>query len=112
MLVLLHCKMDKKIRINIQVGEARYPLWVEPKEEPIYREAARMVNRRLIAYATKFHDSYLSQETLLAMTVLDIAVLNRRQEMTTNALATEANLESIITDLEAFIGSEPASQGS
>ena len=102
--------MDKKIRINIQIGEARYPLWIEPKEEPLYREAARMVNRRLIAYATKFHDSHLSQEAILAMASLDLALRYHQQDLTTNVLSTEANLADIIGELQAFMDKDQSPQ--
>jgi cell division protein ZapA len=98
--------MDKKIRINIQVGESLYPMLIEPKDEPIFREAARMVNRRLIAYSTKFRSSYLPPEKILAMAAVDLAVMCQRQDHNANAEATEANLANIVADLQEFLGEE------
>ena len=92
--------MDKKIRITIQVGESRYPLWVEPQEEPIFREAARMVNRRLTAYATKFRSSHLPPDNLMAMAAVDLAVLCQRQ---TAEPVDTSELTAIVTDLQTFL---------
>lgn len=100
--------MDKKIRINIQVGEARYPLWVRMDDEPIIREAARMVNRRLVAYNTKFRGSAeLSPEAFLAMAAVDLAAThlrNQGQGLSTDAI--ETDLKQINTDLEQFLTAE------
>lgn len=100
--------MDKKIRINIQVGDAKYPVWVDPKEEPIYREAARMVNRRMIAYSTRFRGSHLSPEMILAMSAVDLAVMSQKQDITSRALGTEAQLTDIVAGLRAFLDTPAA----
>lgn len=103
--------MDKKIRINIQVGEAKYPLWVDPKEEPIFREAARMVNRRMVSYSTRFRGSHLSPEAILAMSAVDLAVLCQKQEAS-SATNSEAQLTDIVAGLRAFLDTPaPDSQG-
>ncbi len=106
MLASKRCNMDKKIRINIQVGESFYPLRVDLKEEPLFREAARLVNRRLIAYSTKFRGSHLPSEKVLAMVAIDLALLCQKYEYNANAEATEANLANIVADLQEFLGEE------
>lgn len=103
------CNMDKKIRINIQVGESKYPLWVDPKEEPLFREAARMVNRRITAYSTQFRGSNLPPETILAMSAVDLAVLCQRHDQSTIAETTEAQLKQFTDDLRSFLAT-PANE--
>ncbi len=100
--------MDKKIRINIQVGEARYPVVVKMDDEPIIREAARMVNRRLVAYTTKYRGSAdLTPEAYLAMAAVDLAATHLRQQgQSVNNDELEADLKQINTDLEQFLNSE------
>ncbi len=98
--------MDKKIRINIQVGESFYPLWVEPSQEPVFREAARMVNRRLIAYSTKFRGANLSSERILAMAAVDLAAACQRQDSKADSEAAEARLAAIVADLQEFVGDD------
>lgn len=104
--------MDKKIRINIQVGESRYPLWVDMDDEPIIREAARMVNRRLITYNTKYRGAAtLSPENFLAMAAVDLAATHlRSQGQSTSTEAIEADLAQINNDLEQFLHEEKSSQ--
>jgi len=99
--------MDKKIRIHITVGESRYPLWVDRTEEPIFREAARMVNRRLTAYSTKFRSAHLSPETILAMAAVDLAVLAQRQELQLGSAADMDDLDALTSDLKDFLGKAP-----
>lgn len=101
---------NKKIRINIQVGESRYPLWVDRSEEPIFREAARMVNRRLITYTTKYRGSGLTPDNYLAMAAVDLAVLCLRQQDNTDSVVNRAALASIVSDLKDFIGPDPDPQ--
>lgn len=100
--------MDKKIRINIQVGEARYPVVVKMDDEPIIREAARMVNRRLVAYNTKYRGSAeLTPEAYLAMAAVDLAATHLRQQgKIVNDDELEADLKQINTDLEQFLNQE------
>lgn len=95
--------MDKKIRINIQVGEARYPIWVDMDEEPLFREAARMINRRLIAYSTKFRGANLPSEAILAMAAVDLAVGYQKKAQETAHIAAENELTEIVDDLQQFV---------
>ena len=99
--------MDKKIRINIQVGESKYPIWVDREEEPIFRQAARMVNSRLIAYNTKFRGANLPPEAIMAMAAVDLAVKCQRQLQEANIVSSEGELAEIVDDLKQFSQSEP-----
>lgn len=94
--------MDKKIRINIQVGEARYPLWVDMDDEPLFREAARMVNRRLIAYNTKYRGANLPPEAIMAMAAVDLAVGYQQRAQDASSMAAETELTEIVKDLQQF----------
>ena len=99
--------MDKKIRINIQVGEARYPLWVNMDDEPIFREAARMVNRRLIAYKTKFRgNANLAPDDFLAMAAIDLAASQLQQKPVVDTDDAASDLEQMKTDLEQFLNAD------
>ena len=95
--------MDKKLRIVIPVGESKYPLWVDPSEEPIYREAGRMISRRLIAYRTKFRGTNLPSEDYLAMAAIDLAAAAYRLQLKGDAEATETAVADIVADLQDFL---------
>lgn len=99
--------MDKKIRISIMVGETRYPLWVDPKEEPIFREAGRMISRRLVAYRTRYRGAAdLSPYDMLAMAAIDLAADLQRRELDANPATASAELQDMVTDLQDFLGNE------
>lgn len=102
------CNMDKIIRINIQVGEAKYPLWIDPKQEPLYREAARMVNRRLTAYSTKYRGAKLTPEDFLAMSAVELAVLCQQRGQMLDAQNDATPMNQLIDSLRDFLDTPPA----
>lgn len=93
--------MDK-VNINIQVGNFKLPLTVDRDDEPIYREAARMINERLEAYQTKYRVANLTQEYMLSFSALDIATRLVRQQRTTDVGPVEEMIKSLTADLEDF----------
>ena len=95
--------MDDKVRINIQVGDKKHPLFVKRDEEPIYRDAARMVNERLAAYATKFRASGLPKDYLMAFAAVDIAARFVRQDRNSNAEAAEASLNELAAEIRDYL---------
>ncbi len=95
--------MDDKVRINIQVGDNKHPLFVKRDEEPIFRDAARLVNERLAAYATKFRASGLPKDYLMAFAAVDIAAKFVRQDRNSNAEAAEANLQDLAAEIREFL---------
>lgn len=95
--------MDKvEVKINIQVGNFKLPLTVNQEDEPIYREAARMINERLEAYQTKYRAANLTQEYMLSFSALDLATRLVRQQRTTDLGPVEEMINSLTTDLKNF----------
>ena len=95
--------MDDKVRINIQIGEVKHPLFVKRDEEPIYRDAARLVSERLTAYATKFRGAGLPKDYLMAFAAVDIAARFVRQDRNSNAEAAEASLQNIADEIREYL---------
>ena len=95
--------MDNKIRINIQVGESRYPLWVDRDEEPFFRQAARIINSRLIAYRTKYRGANLPPEAIMAMAAIDLAVSSQKQAFTAGSAESLKALSDVVADLQQFV---------
>lgn len=59
------------VGINLLVNGISYPLVVLRSEEPYYRQAARLINEKLIKYKDVFASE--SGEKLMAMVAIDIA---------------------------------------
>lgn len=95
--------MDDKVRINIQIGDTKHPLFVKRDEEPIYRDAARMVNKRLKAYATKFRASGLPKDYLMAFAAVDIAARYVKQDRDSNAEVAEASLQELAAEIREYL---------
>ena len=95
--------MDDKVRINIQIGDTKHPLFVKRDEEPIYRDAARMVNERVQAYNTKFRASGLPKDYLMAFAAVDIAVRFVKQNHDSNAEVAEASLQELAAEIREYL---------
>lgn len=91
--------MDK-IDINIQVGDFKHPLTIPRDDEPIFREAARLISDRLATYRTKYRVANLSQEYLLSFVALDIASKYVGLQRTNSVAPVEEALKDLISELE------------
>jgi len=94
--------MDK-VKINIEIGGQKHPLEVDVDEEPIYREAGRIVNERLHAYATKYRGANLPPDFMMAFAAVDIASRYIRLRNESNLDSEEAALLEMTADLKAFL---------
>lgn len=94
--------MDK-VRINIEIGGHKHPLEVDVDDEPVYRDAGRLVNERLHAYATKYRGANLPSDFMMAFAAVDIASRYIRLRKELNFDAEEAALLEMTEDLKAFL---------
>jgi len=94
--------MDK-VRINIEIGGHKHPLEVDVDDEPVYRDAGRLVNERLHAYATKYRGANLPSDFMMAFAAVDIASRYIRLRKEVNFDAEEAALLEMTEDLKAFL---------
>ena len=71
--------MNDKIKINLQMAGAAYPLHHQPRgQEEIVREAAKQVNIRINAY--REHYQNISSERIIAMVAYQFALETLRFE--------------------------------
>lgn len=95
--------MEGQVKINIQVGEQKYPLMVDADEEPIYREAARLISDRVKKYSQKYRGADLPHEFFMAFAAVDIAARLIKLQKETNTEAEEAVLEALNAELKSFL---------
>ena len=99
--------MEDKVRINIQVGDVKHPLLVEAADEPIYREAARLVNERVARYATKYRGANLPRDFMMSFAAIDIAARYVRLNRQSAALADDgAAIEALTDEIRAFLATD------
>jgi hypothetical protein len=79
--------MSDKQLINLEIipGKKRYPLNINPAEEPIAREAAKFIRNKFNLYRRNFETNEVSDLDIMAMVALDIATakytLERQNEI-------------------------------
>ena len=93
--------MDK-VNINIQAGDFKLPLKVEADEEPIYREAARLVTERLATYRAKYRVANLNPEYILMFVALDVASRYVKLSRVVDVKPVEDALQGLVDQLTEF----------
>lgn len=99
--------MEDNVRINIQVGELKHPLTVSKDDEPIFREAARLVNERLVTYQTKYRAANLPHDFMMAFAAVDIAARYVRLQHNTSTEPAEAAIAKLTDELRDFMQEDP-----
>ncbi len=81
--------MNDKIKINLQMAGASYPLTISREDEQMVREAAKQVNLRLNAY--REHYQSVSAERIMAMVAYQFSLesLQQKQRNDTEPYATK-----------------------
>ncbi len=95
---------DETVRIRVSVGGPEMPLYVKADEEHTTREAARMLRERFETYAKKYRGANLKSEFFLSMAAIDVAKRYIELNGNSNAEAVGQELDSIIGELDAFLG--------
>ena len=70
--------MNDKIKINLQMAGASYPLTINREDEQMVREAAKQVDLRLNAY--REHYQSVSAERIIAMVAYQFSLENLQQK--------------------------------
>jgi len=90
--------MDDKIKINLQLAGANFPLTIRREDEEIVRNAAKQVDTRLNMYRERYKNAPLKQEHIIAMVAYQFALENLQQQQRndtepyTNKIAELTNL--------------------
>ncbi|MCF0180566.1 MAG: cell division protein ZapA [Bacteroidales bacterium] len=95
--------MDERIRINIQVGDVKHPLFVKRDEEPIFREAAKLINERILAYSKKYRGANLPKDYIMAFAAIDIASRFVKQDRDSNAQDAEVKIRELAKEIGEFM---------
>ncbi len=96
--------MDDKIKINLLIADAYYPLTINRKDEETVREAAKQVNIRLNTY--REHYQSLSPEKLLAMVAYQFSLEKLELAECNDTLPYTAKIEELTEVLEAHFRKE------
>ncbi len=90
--------MSDQLNITLKIGSRPFPMTVNKDDEYSYREAEKLINERLRFYANRYPTQ--SNETYLMMTLLDVALSLKQNELKNDSTPFVAALEGILRDLE------------
>lgn len=89
------------LSITLRFGSWTLPITVRREEEYVYRQAEKLVRERFNYYTSNFPGQ--NTEMYLVMTILDIALLVRKQENTTETEPIISRLEPLLAKLESAL---------
>ena len=92
--------MNDKIKINLQMAGASYPLTIYREEEEIVREAANQVDIRLNAY--RQHYPGVSNERLMGMVAYQFALENLRLKDRNDTAPYTQKIRELTETLETY----------
>ncbi|MDR0658239.1 MAG: cell division protein ZapA [Mediterranea sp.] len=95
--------MDDKIKINLKIAEANYPLTISRDEEEIVREAAKRVDIRLNAY--RAHYPSLNLEKVIAMVAYEFSLETLKQKQRNDTAPYTEKIEELTGILEDYFKS-------
>ena len=93
--------MDDTLSITLRFGSWTLPMTIKRDEEYIYRQAEKLIRERFSFYTSSYPGQ--NTEMYLVMTILDIAVLSKRQEPTNDAQPILEHLRPLLADVEAAL---------
>ena len=92
--------MNDKIKINLQMAGAAYPLTINREDEEIVREAAKQVNIRINAY--REHYQNVSLERIIAMVAYQFALENLKMKNRNDTRPYADKIEELTEVLETY----------
>ncbi|MCH5168064.1 MAG: cell division protein ZapA [Prevotellaceae bacterium] len=93
--------MDDVLSITLRFGSWTLPMTVKRDEEYIYRQAEKLIKERFSFYTSSYPGQ--NTEMYLVMTILDIAVQNKRQETEGNTEPILKRLQPLLSEVEAAL---------
>lgn len=92
--------MNDKIKINLQMAGASYPLTINREDEQMVREAAKRVDLRLNAY--REHYQSVSAERIIAMVAYQFSLENLQQKQRNDTEPYTTKIKELTKVLEDY----------
>ena len=92
--------MNDKIKINLQMAGASYPLTINREDEEMVREAAKQVDIRLNAY--RVHFPKVAPEKIIAMVAYQFSLENLQMKDRNDTEPYTAKIKELTEVLETY----------
>ncbi len=90
---------QEKLQIRLHVYDTDFPVNVKPEEEPLYRDAARLITNTVSSYASYFK-GIKSDKELLYMALIDIALRYEREAQRNDTRPYDDILDKLTSEIE------------
>jgi cell division protein ZapA len=97
---------DILIQLELIPGGRKYPVIIHPDEEELIREATKQLREKFNAYKQTFSEANLSDEDILAMMAIDVAVGHLKLEEKNDTIPFTAKIKQLNDELNDFLKEE------
>ena len=96
--------MEDKLSIKVNVADRYYPLKIDRKDEEKIRNAAKMINEKVLQYRQKYADKDI--QDFLAMAALQFVTKVIEYDQKYDFSPLEENVKELNEELEEFLKGE------
>ena len=96
--------MDDKLSIRINIADRYYPLKIERKDEEKIRNAARLINEKVLQYKQKYIDK--DAQDFLAMAALQYVIKVLDLEERNDMSLVMDKIRELSTELDSILNKE------
>lgn len=97
--------MDDMMKIHLLVDNVRYPLTIPRKDEQLYRDAAKQIDKILNKYRKLYQDRFpdFQPERFWAMTALELAFENVSMKDRNDTAPYMEKMKELTQEIERYI---------
>jgi cell division protein ZapA len=92
---------EDMLSIKVQIAERFYPLKIKRRDEEKIRQAARMINDKVLQYKQRYTDK--DTQDFLAMATLQFVINLIDCEQEQNVVSLEEELDSLSSELDELL---------
>jgi cell division protein ZapA (FtsZ GTPase activity inhibitor) len=96
--------MDDMLSIKVQIAERFYPLKIKRQDEEKIRQAARLINDKILQYKQRYTDK--DTQDFMAMATLQFVINLLDCEQEQNVVSLEKELGILSTELDELLKRE------
>lgn len=94
-------KQSDNLSITLKFGSWTLPMTIRKEDEYAYRQAEKLIKERYNYYTSSYRNQ--STEMYLVMTILDLAVKLKMNEMEADTTPITNRLEPLLEELESIL---------
>ncbi len=98
--------MDDHIRINVQIAEKNYPIWINREDEALAREAGKQIQNLVLKYRQQYSSGKISSWDALAMATFQISVENLKLQDRNDTSPYTEKIQELTGEIKRYLESK------